>query len=345
MPEPTADPKTVAPVAGRDYTADLAQVRAWFPGDEACLDYLDWLRWPLGFCCPHCGLDTAGRDGPGRYRCHGCWRRVSVTAGTIFDKTRTPMTLWFEAAWLATAGKVGISAAHLQRVLPISSYQTAWTMLAKLRQVMSTSESEPLNGRGEVDETFIGGPRPGKAGRGAAGKTLVAGAIELTTRGWGRARLSVIPNASAESLTTFVTNNIAEGSTVITDGWTAYPPALEGLDLLGVVLVGTGTNSKQVHKVARDHLIADFGTDEVLFPMTNRLAEATAQACRERGLLAHELEQELSKAPKWWEVLRGEAKATNPGPKFASSVAEDLHAVAMEVTRRVAAAESQEVSA
>lgn len=65
MPEPTADPKTVAPVAGRDYTADLAQLRAWFPGDEACLDYLDWLRWPLGFCCPHCGSDTAGRDGPG----------------------------------------------------------------------------------------------------------------------------------------------------------------------------------------------------------------------------------------------------------------------------------------
>jgi chromosome partitioning protein len=117
------------------------------------------------------------------------------------------------------------------------------------------------------------------------------------------------------------------------------------LDLLGVVLVGTGTNSKQVHKVTRDHLIADFGTDEVLFPMTIRHAEATAQACRERGLLAHELERELSKAPKWWEVLRGEAKATNASPKSASSVAEDLHAVAMEVTRRVAATESQEVSA
>jgi chromosome partitioning protein len=63
------------------------------------------------------------------------------------------------------------------------------------------------------------------------------------------------------------------------------------LDLLGVVLVGTGTNSKQVHKVTRDHLTADFGTDEVLFPMSIRHAEATAQACRERGLLAHELER------------------------------------------------------
>jgi chromosome partitioning protein len=117
------------------------------------------------------------------------------------------------------------------------------------------------------------------------------------------------------------------------------------LDLLGVVLVGTGTNSKQVHKVTRDHLTADFGTDEVLFPMSIRHAEATAQACRERGLLAHELERELSKGPKWWEVLRGEAKAGNAGPKSASSMAEDLHAVAMEVTRRIAVAESQEVTA
>ncbi|MFJ6028733.1 ParA family protein [Pseudarthrobacter sp. NPDC092424] len=117
------------------------------------------------------------------------------------------------------------------------------------------------------------------------------------------------------------------------------------LDLLGVVLVGTGTNAKQVHKVTRDHLIADFGTDQVLFPMSIRHAEATAQACRERGLLAHELERELNKAPKWWEIRRGEAKATNAGPKSASSVAEDLHAVAMEVTRRIAATESQEVSA
>jgi chromosome partitioning protein len=118
------------------------------------------------------------------------------------------------------------------------------------------------------------------------------------------------------------------------------------LDLLGVVLVGTGTNSKQVHKVTRDHLTADFGTDEVLFPMSIRHAEATAQACRERGLLAHELERELSKGPKWWEILRGEAKAGNAGPKSAaSSVAEDLHAVAMEVTRRIAVAESHEVNA
>ena len=159
MNEPTLVPADDR-VAGRDYPADLVQLRAWFPSDAACLDYLDWLRWPEGFHCPHCGSDDAGQDPVGRYRCRGCWKQVSVTSGTIFEKTRTPLTVWFEAAWLMTAGKTGISAAHLHRVLPISSYQTAWTMLAKFRSVMTTTASEPLSGLVEIDETFIVGPSP-----------------------------------------------------------------------------------------------------------------------------------------------------------------------------------------
>lgn len=227
MNEPTLVPADDR-VAGRDYPADLVQLRAWFPSDAACLDYLDWLRWPEGFHCPHCGSDDAGQDPVGRYRCRGCWKQVSVTSGTIFEKTRTPLTVWFEAAWLMTAGKTGISAAHLHRVLPISSYQTAWTMLAKFRSVMTTTASEPLSGLVEIDETFVGGPRPGAPGRGALGKSLVAGAIEITGSGWGRARLEVIPDASAASLRGFVRANVRQGSTIATDGWTAYPAALSG---------------------------------------------------------------------------------------------------------------------
>lgn len=227
MDEPTSVPSNHR-IAGRDYPADLAQLRAWFPSDAACLDYLDWLRWPDGFHCPHCSSNDAGRDPVGRYRCRGCWKQVSVISGTIFEKTRTPLTVWFETAWLMTADKTGVSAAHLHRVLPISSYQTAWTMLAKFRSVMTTVGSEPLSGRVEVDETFIGGPRPGIPGRGAAGKTLVAGAIEITDSGWGRARLAVIPDASAVSLQRFVHANIHLDATIVTDAWTAYPAALSG---------------------------------------------------------------------------------------------------------------------
>lgn len=146
---------TAGPVAGRDDPADTAQLRAWFPSDGACLDYLDWLRWPDGFDCPHCGSDAAGREAMGRYRCHGCRKQISVTSGTIFHRTRTPLTVWFEVAWLITANKSAVSASHLHRVLPVSSYQTAWTMLGKLRQVMTTAQSEPLTGRVEVDETFL----------------------------------------------------------------------------------------------------------------------------------------------------------------------------------------------
>ena len=215
-------------VAGKDYPADLAQLRAWFPDDAACLDYLSWLRWPDGVCCPRCDAVDVNGERDGRFRCRACWYRFSVTAGTIFEKTRTPLTVWFETVWLMTAGKTGVSAAHLHRVLPISSYQTAWSMLSKLRQVMTTAGREPLTGRVEVDESIFGGHRAGKTGRGALGKTLVAGAIEITGHGWGRARLAVIPDASTESLRAFVSANITPGATVVTDGWSAYPGALEG---------------------------------------------------------------------------------------------------------------------
>lgn len=222
MCEPTAAPGVVRRIAGVDYPADVAQLRAWFAADEDCLDYVDWLRWPQGFRCPHCGHGATGRDRAGRYRCGGCRRQVSVTAGTIFDKTRIPLTVWFEAIWLGTVSKSGVSAAHLHRVLPVSSYQSAWLMLAKIRQVMSSSTGEPLEGHVEVDETFLGGPRAGKTGRGTAGKTLVAGAIEVFPDGWGRARLAVISDASATSLRGFVRDNVRAGSTVVTDHWVSY---------------------------------------------------------------------------------------------------------------------------
>ena len=87
------------PVGGRDYLRDLAELRAWFPTDATCVDYLDWMRWRSGFVCPLCACDDAWIGGDGRYRCKGCKRHVTVTSGTVFDKTRTPLTVWFEAAW------------------------------------------------------------------------------------------------------------------------------------------------------------------------------------------------------------------------------------------------------
>jgi hypothetical protein len=82
----------MSPTAGRDYPRSYAQLRGWFDEDWKCRDYLDWLRWPDGFVCHRCGGDHGWRAPDLRWRCASCDRRVSVTAGTIFDKTRTPLT-------------------------------------------------------------------------------------------------------------------------------------------------------------------------------------------------------------------------------------------------------------
>jgi len=216
------------PVAGVDYPSRLAQLRAWFPTDTDCLDYLDWLRWSAGFTCPACGGVEGRRVKVGVRRCRGCRRRVPVTAGTIFHNTRTPLTVWFEAVWLMAAQKNGISALNLAQVLPIGSYQTAWTMLAKLRSAMSGVDKAKLFGVVEVDEWFHGGVA--KGGNALTGKNLVVAAVEHTThgRGYGRVRLGIISARSAWELRKFIRASVEPGSLIITDGLPAYRSALAG---------------------------------------------------------------------------------------------------------------------
>jgi len=190
------------------------------------MDFLDRLRWPTGPVCPNCGR-TATTVATGRvWRCGGCRKRVSRTAGTIFQDTRTPLTVWFAAAWYMTADPGGVSALTLQKLLGLGSYQTAWAMLHRYRTAMMRPGREVLNGRVEVDETVIGGEEPGPRGRGALGKTLVVIAVELRKpRSYGRARMSIIPGAEAQTLRKFLITTVEPGSTVVTDGWSAYPNA------------------------------------------------------------------------------------------------------------------------
>lgn len=205
-------------------------MRAWFPDDNACLDYLDWLRWPDGFCCPHCSDAVVWQMGNTRLRCGGCRAWVSRTAGTIFQDTRVPLTSWFEAAWLMTVDKQGISAASLQRLLSLGSYQTAWTMLHRFRVAMGTTGTDPLCGTVEVDESFLGGTKAGPRGRGALGKTQVAIAVELLDpKGYGRCRIQVIPNARKPALRDFLTTHVELDSLIVSDGLSSYPGATEGL--------------------------------------------------------------------------------------------------------------------
>lgn len=219
------------PRAGTHYPGSTGAFHAWFPTDADCLDYLEWLRWPDGFVCEDCGHCGGWCLTDGRFKCVGCGSRTSVTAGTIFDRTRTPLTVWFTAIWLFATAKNGISALSLKRVLEIGSYQTAWTMLHRFRSVLVRPGRERLSGKVEVDETFIGGEEPGlPGGRSSGKKVLTAIAVEVREpKGIGRCRMAPLADASGPSLFAFLRDHVEPGATVITDGWKGY----EGLTKLG----------------------------------------------------------------------------------------------------------------
>jgi len=147
-----------------------------------------------------------------------------VTAGTIFDRTRTPLTVWFAACWQFVSGKDGISALHLKRTLKIGSYQTAWAMLHRFRSVLVRPGRDRLSGRVEVDETYIGGQDPGLAGGRAKGKKILTGiAVEThADGGLGRCRVAPLENAKAPTLRSFIQDHVAPGSLIVTDGWGGY---------------------------------------------------------------------------------------------------------------------------
>ncbi len=193
-----------------------------FSTEEACRSYLLQMRWPDGFGCPGCGSSKAWQTSRGNFFCADCKRQTSVTAGTIFNRTKQPLRLWFKAAWLVVSEKNGISALGLQRQLGLSRYETAWKMLCRLRQAMVRPKRELLSGEVEVDETLIGGPTPGRRGRSPEGKALVVIAAEKNGNKIGRIRMKKILNAKAGMLESFIRQNVKEGSVIETDGWRGY---------------------------------------------------------------------------------------------------------------------------
>lgn len=207
------------PVAGVDCPGTFQELLAWFPDDEACLGYLAALRWPEGFVCPACGVaEEAWRTGRGLWMCRHCARKTSVTAGTIFHGTRSPLTTWFAALWFVTSQKNGVSAQGLQRVLGLGSYETAWAWMHKMRRAMVRPDRDLLCGQIEVDETFVGGVSSGKQG-GGTDKVPVMVAVERAGgRRLGRARMEVAERAGTTGLVEFACRTVAPGSTIHTDG-------------------------------------------------------------------------------------------------------------------------------
>ncbi len=239
-----------------DLPTNLPAFNRCFGSEDACRDHLFKLKWPDGFRCRACGGTRCYRLGTRlTYECSACGCQHALLAGTIFEQTKTPLTTWFLAIYWFIASKGGLSALELKRHMGFKSDQTAWTWLHKLRRAMAV-RGGPLEGPVEVDETLLGGPEPGKRGRGAGGKSLIAGAVEtrLVSRqapdadrlsgaarlraealaarlaaGPGelqrylrRIRLGVIADASAEALGGFIDAAVAGDATIATDGWAAY---------------------------------------------------------------------------------------------------------------------------
>jgi transposase-like protein len=157
-----------------------------------------------------------------RWLCGHCRYEMSVTAGTLFQDSHLPLTIWFRAIWQVTSQKNGISALGLQRVLGLGSYKTAWAILHKLRRAMVRPGRDRLSGTVEVDEAYWGAEESGLIGRLAVNKAIIAVAVEEDGRKIGRVRLQTIPNLTRTALHGFIAVSVEPGSTVRTDGFKSY---------------------------------------------------------------------------------------------------------------------------
>ncbi len=248
------------------FPRSLPEFQKLFPDDAACAAYLEAARWREGFVCPHCG--TAGEPfrfeaRPGVLRCRKCRKDIGLTAGTVMERTHTPLSTWFWAAYLVTSLSPGMSAVQFQRQLGLSRYETAFQILHKLRAGMVRPDADRIGRPGdhvEVDEAWIGGKTKGE-GRGVHDQTLVACAVEVRQRDAGtlldkrkggriagRVRLAVVPDRTAKSLTTFVQDAVLPGSMVVTDGWNSY----SGLQKIGYEHLPVSENGDG--QVADDYL-------------------------------------------------------------------------------------------
>lgn len=198
----------------------IADFNAKFPDEATALDYILHLLYPNGVTCKNCGIVTKHYRIAGRkvYGCGVCGAQTSPAAGTILHKSPTPLRLWLHAIFLMASTRCGISAAQLQREIGVT-YKTAWRMFTQIRKLLNEGNI-PLSGQIEVDETYIGGKRPGKRGRGATGKTIAIGMIERK----GKAIVQVTADVKAKTLLPIIQEHIptAPGTVIYTDELHSY---------------------------------------------------------------------------------------------------------------------------
>jgi transposase len=232
----------------------VREMFARFPTDEACLDHIMTIRYGgTTFDCPKCGKNSTFHrlEKVRAYSCASCGHHVHPTAGTILQDTRTPLVSWFYAIYLFATTRHGVSGKELERTLGVT-YKTAWRMGQQIRQLTAKADAfEKLVGHIEADEAYIGGKRPGKRGRGAAGKTIVMG---LRERG-GAMTTAIIPDVKKPTLRAVVNERVETGSIVSTDELYSYG-LLEGDGYThGTVQHGKGEYSRYDYRQGVTHSV------------------------------------------------------------------------------------------
>jgi transposase-like protein len=204
-----------------------AAFRERFGTEEACREALFRTRWREGLTCPACGHRGFCALGTRKvFQCNRCKKQLSLTAGTVFQDSKLPLTTWFTAIYQLTQAKGGISSIELARRLGVRQ-PTAWLVKHKLMRAMAAREAgkPKLAGRVEVDDAYLGGERQGgKRGRGAAGKTPIVAAVETTAeRRPKRLRLTVVKGFRKREVEKPAKAAIEPGATVVSDGLSCRP--------------------------------------------------------------------------------------------------------------------------
>lgn len=200
--------------------------KAHYHDEEAAFERLEAIVWPNGPVCPHCGgadksykikANPEKRVRYGLRKCGHCRKTYTATIGTVFEGSKVPLHIWFQAAFLLASSKKGISSNQLARTLEVT-VKTAWFMSHRLREAMRSGDLEPMSGVVEVDETFIGNdrsikPKGEKRGRGYHHKFKV---LTLVERG-GRAQSLVVDDLKAKTIVPILRERIKEETQVMTD--------------------------------------------------------------------------------------------------------------------------------
>lgn len=202
-------------------------------GTEAqCEQAFEAVRWPAGFRCPRCTGEAHSvlRDGSRKvFQCSVCRYQASLIAGTVFQGTKLPLTIWFLAIYLISQAKTGLSALALKRHLGVS-YPTAWLMQHKLMQAMADREARyVLEGKVQIDDAYLGGERTGgKVGRGSENKVAFVAAVSLTVENLPlRVRLTPMPGFTLKAVAAWAKENLATESAVFSDGLACFSAVTE----------------------------------------------------------------------------------------------------------------------